>query len=372
MYDFNFSYLQVKRPYPKDNLLKPALEPSTFHIDYEQWQEELERFQAEPEEKRQEQTVFKQTREFIIQSMSQILPQRNWTLSFDILGLRERCGRRYPFLTSAKIKKRLLTRRNTDALKNKILLSGLHKKFRKTFRAKPGHRIIDWDLNRAHFTFLGNIANDEALIKAAKSDPHTYTGNLFGSTVTDLEERRNLGKRINSAIISGCTAKWLIRELRSNGIQMHWDDVQTGLDLWWERYPEALAYKKAHHDMISKKQQMSQKHTLMVGKRHLYHFDQSTLNGKNNNIETWPKTIEGRKLKAQRSAFSVELRAHEAYLMDFVFSIAHQHGMQLILPMYDGAMWQIPEDMNLDPFKADIDSLLEEFNFTSGFSIKEL
>ena len=371
MYNFAFPYKNIKIPYPQAEI-KAALQPSVFQVDPDHWRHKFNEFTKLNEAKRTEILAFNQNREFIVKSITQTLQNRNWSLSFNVLGLRNRCGRRYPFITNKKTKSHLLTIRNTDNIKkNSILLSGLHKKFRKTFRAKEGYRIIYFDLNRAHFMILGMLSNDQELIAAAKGDPHTYTGKLFAHTISDKNEQREIGKTINSAIVSGATEKWLIRELKENNIEMKWNDVRVSLNAWWENYPNALAYKNAHQEMIIEKQKNNEQHKLKIEKRHLYYFDYQTLNGTNDKIKKWPTTVNGRVKKVQRSAFSAELRAYEAFIMDYIFCIAHKYNMELILPIYDGAMWQIPEDLNLDPFKKDVSELLNEWGFLSGFSIDD-
>ena len=46
--------------------------------------------------------------------------------------------------------------------------------------------------------------------------------------------------------------------------------------------------------------------------------------------------------------------------MDHIFVLAHKRGLRLGLPMYDGAIWHIPDEFDLVVFVADAHGVLEQ------------
>ena len=60
-------------------------------------------------------------------------------------------------------------------------------------------------------------------------------------------------------------------------------------------------------------------------------------------LKDWPNTQEKRKRKAQMSAFTALLRAHESLMMDHVAIEAERSGLKMTIPMYDGALFLMPK-----------------------------
>ena len=48
--------------------------------------------------------------------------------------------------------------------------------------------------------------------------------------------------------------------------------------------------------------------------------------------------------------------------MEHIFVLAHKRGLRLGLPMYDGAMWHMPDGFDLAGFVADAHGVLEQWS----------
>ena len=62
------------------------------------------------------------------------------------------------------------------------------------------------------------------------------------------------------------------------------------------------------------------------------------------------------------STWSAYVTSFEAAAMDHIFVLAHKHGMRLGLPMYDGAMWHMPNGFDLTGFMVDAHGVLEQWS----------
>ena len=63
-----------------------------------------------------------------------------------------------------------------------------------------------------------------------------------------------------------------------------------------------------------------------------------------------------------RSTWSAYVTSFEAAAMDHIFVLAHKRGLRLGLPMYDGAMWHVPDGFVLAGFVADAHRMLEQWS----------
>ena len=63
-----------------------------------------------------------------------------------------------------------------------------------------------------------------------------------------------------------------------------------------------------------------------------------------------------------RSTWSAYVTSFEAAAMDHIFVLDHKHVLKLGLPMYDGAMWHMPDGFDLARFVADTHGVLEQWS----------
>ena len=93
--------------------------------------------------------------------------------------------------------------------------------------------------------------------------------------------------------------------------------------------------------MIAKKVENGESHALNWYGRQMFYFDAELLSGQRG-LKGWPESIEKRQEKAERSAFTALLRAYESMIMDHVLIEAKRLGMDLVCPMFDGALFAVP------------------------------
>ena len=63
-----------------------------------------------------------------------------------------------------------------------------------------------------------------------------------------------------------------------------------------------------------------------------------------------------------RSTWSATVTSFEAVAMEHIFVLAHKRRLKLGLPMYDGAMWHMPNGFDLAGFVADAHGVLEQWS----------
>ena len=58
--------------------------------------------------------------------------------------------------------------------------------------------------------------------------------------------------------------------------------------------------------------------------------------------------------------------------MDQIFVEAHKYGMQLILPLFDGAMWFCPDHSiaHIQEFEENVQSIIQSWGVEMAFEIK--
>ena len=248
-------------------------------------------------------------------------------LRFDTTFRTMRCPRRYPTI-------------NREGNKGTLLFSSLPKEYRKSFKAEPSHKIIDFDMKWAHLSILAAISKDDIMKEWLKDDPHQSTGDLLSSQISDAKIRRKIGKILNSSILVGASAYSIQHTLSEYGIQVSYDEAESLRKSWWDRFPKALHFREEHKKLIAAKASKNQRHCLGWYGERMFYYEASLLNGKEKKVG-WPNSAEKRQIKAERSAFTGLLRAYEAMIMDHVFIKANQLGAKLVCPMFDGALFSI-------------------------------
>ena len=63
-----------------------------------------------------------------------------------------------------------------------------------------------------------------------------------------------------------------------------------------------------------------------------------------------------------RSTWSTTVTSFEAAAMEHIFVLAYKRGLRLGLPMYDGAMWHMPDGFDLAGFLAGAHEVLEQWS----------
>lgn len=260
-------------------------------------------------------------------------------LSFTHLASPRRCPRRYPIILPKESKASFFMKSSeTEEIDKMILLSSLPKEYYSAFVPPDGYEFFDWDMKSAHATILASLSNDEVMLKWVAGDAHQSTGDLLFSMITNQKQRRQLGKETNSAMISGCSWKWLSWFSSENGIDLTEDQAKVLHNSWWSRFPNALIFRENHKKMIDEHIDEKKSYRLKMNGRTMFDFDWRILAGKFQ-LNDWPKDEAKRKIKAEMSAFTALLRAHESMMLDLVVARAQDLGLKVVIPMYDGALF---------------------------------
>lgn len=303
---------------PSKKLLKKSLEAEEFTVDLKKWEQVTKERKREGKERT--------SGEYWIEERV----KKNKPLRFDKTATRIRCPRRYPEVE------------NSNSSET-ILLSSVPRELRETFIPLGKGEIFDFDMKCANLSILANISKDEDMRDWLKGDPHQSTGDyLLKDQKLSKVQRRKIGKIINNSLIAGGGTYRIKEELKKYKKDISEKKAQIIVDDWWDRFPKAKAFREEHRLMIAQKVKNGEHHYFYNSGERKFFYTAEFLSGKEEK-EGGLKTIEGRKQQAERSAFTGLLRAYESMIMDHVFVKAHQLGLKLICPMFDGALFLIPK-----------------------------
>jgi hypothetical protein len=381
-------YLSNRPEGPSKQQLEQALQPCEVYIDQEAWQQAHIEYKNRP---RDERKVRKgQPSQQIIRFYEGKIQQPPFIM-FNTISNPARCPRRYP-VHAPSVTNLLLDTKTSKKLKNKIFASSLPREFRKAIRIPQSGLKVHGDFTACHPSFLGSLSGDQNMLDAVENDFHQRTGDIFGSSIPEAAVRRNLGKSINSAMIAGAGADWIEHKLETLSNKPGLDknnpnrviDVRLDTDPernkslilerfleWWSPFEVAAEYKRKHNEHIRHLCFLGKPYKIRWGGRTMLNIDASTLAGFSA-IPDWPDDISARKAKAEQSAFTGLLRCYEAAIMDQIFVEAHKCGMQLILPLFDGAMWFCPNHSIacIHEFEENVQSIIQSWGIEMAFEIK--
>ena len=194
------------------------------------------------------------------------------------------------------------------------------------------------------------------------------TGDLFAPEIKGAELRQKIGLALNKALnvdVDIETIMDIIKE--TSAINLSLSEVKKHHYDWWKQFPQLVDFRKKHADYIRYLQSTGQEYKLKYG-RVLAIYNSSVLRGKVSKKylpikdENW----------IYRSTWSAFITAYEAAIMEHVFVAAWKNGLKLGMPMFDGAMFHVPNGKDLSQFEADVQKILEEWNFQGGFKNKHL
>jgi hypothetical protein len=329
-------------PYPPSlplSLLSYSYAPCHFYVDWKEWLRNVTKRKSEDK-------ALSKIEFYISERAKRRLP-----VQFHALGSPRRCPRRYPLILETAEETLFMTRNRYANIKPKHLLSAVSKELRMAFRAPSGFQLWDYDMPRAHLSIFANLSGDERMLQWLKGDPHQETGDwLLSYKVKDKIQRRKLGKTINSAIVAGGKGPMLQLALKDNGINIQPTEAKHYVDRWWSAFPNAHAFRLSHDEMIDGLVVKQHGYTVRFGDRTMFSFDADILAGRYT-PGSWRNRCHSRQdcvVKAKRSAFTALLRAWEAHLLDHVVVKARQIGLRLVCPMYDGALFLVPEGLKIE------------------------
>lgn len=141
-----------------------------------------------------------------------------------------------------------------------LLAQPKHGKFAKDFRrgwvAEEGHVLGEWDESQIELRGLAHLSQDPTLLGVYRGEIRNPDGSMidlharlaeriFGVKPKDQDKSKHRlpAKLINFLIPMGGTAKGLLVQLRSNGLNVTEDDAQRWLDETYELYDQVPVYQ---------------------------------------------------------------------------------------------------------------------------------
>ncbi len=266
------------------------------------------------------------------------------------LVVREReGGRRYPFHLPGYEGPRVVGERayrTASAGRDRVLLSAIPKAQRHAFAAPPGHRYLLADIDRCFPVLLASVADDEALLDAARGDLHQEAGDTLAPHLS-ANERRWLGKRFNNAVIGLISPAGWHHHLRELGITVTVLEANRMHDRWWERFAAARDFRDAWLDFHRSVAKANQPLRIVYPDGRPFTFDRATVRGVARRPR-WERLAspQARLAASARRTFAAIWRGIEGVVLDEVLHRLHAlrgEGLRLVLPLYDGVLLQAPE-----------------------------
>jgi hypothetical protein len=317
--EFKDRYGFIRPIRPAEYSLQEGLKPSYVEIDKKRWNEVMKNRERRGKKKTE-------IENWVESQMFKMKPIR-----FDKTVSTLRCPRRYPIIEDPD-------RRKEEGM---LMLSSLPKELRSSFKTLSNRRLLDFDMKCANLYILASISKDDAMLSWLEGDPHQSTGDyllLKKCPTLKKSERRTIGKKINNSLIAGAGEYWLKGLLKEKGVNISTKIAQSLHKNWWDRFPKAKEYRERHRKMLSTKVANGEEHSVVWYGKSMFYFDAELLNGQRME-DGWPKTVEKRQKKAERSAFTALLRGYESMIMDHVMIEARRLGGELVCPMFDGALF---------------------------------
>jgi hypothetical protein len=226
----------------------------------------------------------------------------------------------------------------------RYLLQAIPKVLRPAFLAPAGFLFVDVDIKMAHMVAAAALTRDQQLLADLDADMHQACGDVVMPQAPDPAKRRGVGKITNSLMLCGGGWAALQHEWASHGVRLDEVTAATAWGRWWSGYP-VLASLRDTWWMRGYLTQHGLKVIRPDGTR--FSFAPSDLHGQGHPLYADRGGRGARHAAAFRSSFSALWRAIESSVLDRALGLVYAmcgHGVRLCLPMYDGALFLVPEN----------------------------
>ena len=206
-------------------------------------------------------------------------------------------------------------------------LQGLSPALRAAVEASPGHLLMEADVSQCELRVLAHFSQDPRLLAAFRDgnvDLHVQTAaaalGIAAGQVTD--EQRDIGKRVNFAIVYGMTADGLAQKL---GISPF--EAQALLDGYFAAYPGVRSWIAEVHAAAYEDRQVR------------------TLGGRRRRLPDIRSRDPGAVATAQRQAVNTVIQGTAADLMKLALirlNDALPDGVRMLLPVHDSVLLCVP------------------------------
>ncbi len=228
-----------------------------------------------------------------------------------------------------------------------ILLSCISRKHRPGFKAPLGTTFLDVDIDQCFPAILAALSGDRKLAQACQEDLHQVSGDVLAPGL-DPAKRRAIGKLFNLSAVGGITATGWAFHLQDHGLSVTQEEAQRMLESWWAGFPEARDFRDRWaraHRAAAKKGDPLWIH--LPGERSFHFAPGGVLGDSKGGYIVKTGTPAQRLDAAVRTTLSAVFRGIEGLLLDRALQLAfplRREGVRLVLPVYDGALFQVPEN----------------------------
>lgn len=211
-----------------------------------------------------------------------------------------------------------------------LQLQVIAKRLRPAFRAPPGRVLLDADVRSCFLVLAARVTGDEQLASDLRDDArdvHLRTGELVAP---GSPRPREIGKLLNNSLVGGLSASGLATELGRFGVACDAKHSREVWQAWWGRYPRLKAWCDDADATFERARE---------AKRAL-----DVLLPDGSQIRFFGKMMSERDSLTVRAAV---WQALESQLLDRAMVRLHASrnalDVQLVVPMYDGALFSAPE-----------------------------
>jgi len=274
------------------------------------------------------------------------------TLSPNIVWREHHGGRKYPCVVPG-YSGPLVTGENTfkaarrsSGAASSVLLSSIPRELRPAFVAPKGHLYIDVDIDRCFPVLLATLARDEVLLAASLGDLHQTAGDEMAPHLLPAERRR-LGKLFNNSVVGGISPSGWHQKLKSMGHRFSLAQATAMHSAWWGRFERATLFRDRWSELHRAAAKANQPLRVELPTGRAFTFDKGFVRGQARR-EKWKNISDSeRRLEAaMRTTFSSVFRGVESVILDRALQLIYplrNRGLRLVLPLYDGALFQAPE-----------------------------
>ncbi|MES2641031.1 MAG: hypothetical protein V4850_16190 [Myxococcota bacterium] len=203
----------------------------------------------------------------------------------------------------------------------------------------PEHVLVNVDIKSCFLAAAAALTGDPVLRADLDQDVHQLWGDHLVPEL-DREGRKGIGKLFNNALIGGMTEFGVARAFEERGVRVTVDRARAATAEWWSRYSRFADLRLHVWAMHERHRRARSAMWIEAPDGRMFHFDTRALDGTDRH-EADP--IGG----ARRSTFSSLFRAVEGCVLDRALALVaaegYKLGVRLVVPMYDGALFAVPE-----------------------------
>lgn len=218
------------------------------------------------------------------------------------------------------------------------LLQAIPRSVRRAFRPRLGH-YVDLDLSTAFLAVAAALARDRQLGADVLDHDHHQVVGAQVAPDRHPEQQREIGKLANCVLICGGSPAALRYHLGQDGLWIPTEEATRVHTEWWARYPALAKFVKRFGEAVD---DLVAQHRPL----HVVRPDGVEYTIAYSDLAGLPR-VQGQLPDAGwgfRRALASLWRAVEAAWLDRVLVLLDEEpGVQLVIPMYDGALFEVAD-----------------------------